>query len=144
MNTAWNRWCRNLPSSTALSLYENRITPIIITDITGRRNVRIQNPYTCTTSSGHSQILSRSRGDKIWEWPGDEASTTGSAPSLVPRPFPPPVFYRILYAIKNWRRERPGNEASPHPLTSSTAAANTAMSMRCNEDAKLSSHLLLR
>ena len=51
MNTAWNKWCRNLPSSTALSLYENRITPIIITDITGRRNVRIQNPYTCTTSS---------------------------------------------------------------------------------------------
>ena len=51
MNTAWNRWCRNLPSGTALSLYENRITPIIITDITGRRNVRIQNPYTCTTSS---------------------------------------------------------------------------------------------
>ena len=40
MNTAWNRWCRNLPSSTALSLYENRITPIIITDITGKRNVR--------------------------------------------------------------------------------------------------------
>ena len=51
MNTAWNRWCRNLPSGTALSLYDNRITPIIITDITGRRNVRIQNPYTCTTSS---------------------------------------------------------------------------------------------
>ena len=23
-------------------------------------------------SPGHSQILSRSRGDKIWEWPGDE------------------------------------------------------------------------
>ena len=36
----------------SLSLYENRITPIIITDITGRRNIRIQNPYTCTTSSG--------------------------------------------------------------------------------------------
>ena len=52
MNTAWNRWCRNLPSGTALSLYDNRITPIIITDITGRRNVSIQNPYTCTTSSG--------------------------------------------------------------------------------------------
>ena len=52
MNTAWNRWCRNLPSGTALSLYDNRITPIIITDITGRRNVRIQNPYTSTTSSG--------------------------------------------------------------------------------------------
>ena len=52
MNTAWNRWCRNLPSGTALSLYDNRITPIIITDITGRCNVRIQNPYTCTTSSG--------------------------------------------------------------------------------------------
>ena len=52
MNTAWNRWCRNLPSGTALSLYDNRITPIIITDITGRRNVRIQNSYTCTTSSG--------------------------------------------------------------------------------------------
>ena len=51
MNTAWNRWCRNLPSGTALSLYDNRITTIIITDITGRRNVRIQNPYTCTTSS---------------------------------------------------------------------------------------------
>ena len=32
-------------------VYDNRITPIIITDITGRRNVRIQNPYTCTTSS---------------------------------------------------------------------------------------------
>ena len=54
MNTAWNRWCRNLPSSRALSLYENRITPVIITDITGRRNVRIQNPYTCTTSSDTS------------------------------------------------------------------------------------------
>ena len=28
------------------------------------------------SSSGHSQILSRSRGvqDKIWEWPGDEAT----------------------------------------------------------------------
>ena len=32
--------------------------------------------------------------------------------SLVPRPFPPPVFDRIQYAIKNWRWERPGNEAS--------------------------------
>ena len=32
--------------------------------------------------------------------------------SLVPRPFPPPVFDRIQYAIKNWRRERPGNEAT--------------------------------
>ena len=53
MNTAWNRWCRNLPSGTALSLYDNCITPFIITDITGRRNVRIQNPYTCTTSSGY-------------------------------------------------------------------------------------------
>ena len=51
MNTAWNRWCRNLLSGTALSLYDNHITPIIMTDITGRRNVRIQNPYTCTTSS---------------------------------------------------------------------------------------------
>ena len=58
MNTAWNRWCRNLPSGTALTLYDNRITPIIITDITGRRNVRIQNPYTCTTSSGIDMILS--------------------------------------------------------------------------------------
>ena len=29
MNTAWNRRCRNLPSGTALSLYEDRITPII-------------------------------------------------------------------------------------------------------------------
>ena len=48
MNTAWNRWCRNLPSGTALLLYDNRITPIIISDITGRCNVRIQNPYTCT------------------------------------------------------------------------------------------------
>ena len=57
MNTAWNRWCRNLPSSTAFLLYENRITPIIITDITGRRNVRIQNPYTCTTSSGSLVLL---------------------------------------------------------------------------------------
>ena len=54
MNTAWNRWCRNLPSGTALSLYDNRITPFMITDITGRRNVRIQNPYTCTTSSGQN------------------------------------------------------------------------------------------
>ena len=27
------------------------------------------------------------------------------------RPFPPPAFDRILYAIKNWRQERPGNEA---------------------------------
>ena len=53
MNTAWNRWCRNLPSGTALSLYDNRITLIIITDITGRRNVRIQNPYTCTTTNQH-------------------------------------------------------------------------------------------
>ena len=52
MNTAWNRWCWNLPSGTALSLYGNRITPIIITDITERRNVRIQNLYTCTTPSG--------------------------------------------------------------------------------------------
>ena len=51
MNTAWNRRCRNLPSGTALSLYDNRITPIIITDITRRCNVRIQNPYTCTTLS---------------------------------------------------------------------------------------------
>ena len=51
MNIAWNRCCRNLPSATALSLYDNRITQVIITDITGRRNVRIQNPYTCTTSS---------------------------------------------------------------------------------------------
>ena len=56
MNTAWNRWCRNLPSGTALSLYDNRIIPIIITDITGRRNVRVQNPYTCTTSSGFTQV----------------------------------------------------------------------------------------
>ena len=32
MNTAGNRWCRNLPAGTALSLYDNRITPIIITD----------------------------------------------------------------------------------------------------------------
>ena len=32
MNTAWNRWLRNLSSGTALSLYDNRITPIIITD----------------------------------------------------------------------------------------------------------------
>ena len=33
--------------------------------------------------------------------------------SLVSRPFPPPVFDRILYAktIKNWRWERPGNKA---------------------------------
>ena len=30
-------------------LYDNRIIPIIITDITGKCNVRIQNPYTCTT-----------------------------------------------------------------------------------------------
>ena len=51
MNTAWNRWCRNLPSGIALSLYDNCITPIIITDITGKCNVRIQNPFTCTTSS---------------------------------------------------------------------------------------------
>ena len=36
--------------------------------------------------------------------------------SLVPRPFPPPVFERILQAIKNWRRERPGNEASQVPV----------------------------
>ena len=28
--------------------------------------------------------------------------------SLVPRPFPPPVFD---CAIKNWRQEQPGNEA---------------------------------
>ena len=59
MNTAWNKWCRNLPSGTALSLYENRITPIIIADITGRRNVRIQNPYTCTTSSA---VVQSTRG----------------------------------------------------------------------------------
>ena len=51
-HTAWNRWCPNLHSDTALSLYDSRITPIIITDITGRCNVRIQIPYTCTTSSG--------------------------------------------------------------------------------------------
>ena len=36
---------------------------------------------------------------------------------LIPRPFPPPVFDRLQYigailqAIKNWRWERPGNEA---------------------------------
>ena len=43
MNTAWNRWCRNCTttaSGTAISSY-NRITPIIITDITGRCNARI-------------------------------------------------------------------------------------------------------
>ena len=74
MNTAWNRWCRNLPSQsvlrpavncmhgsnhigfgvwqcTALSLYDNRITPIVIMDIIGRCNVCVKNPYTCTTSS---------------------------------------------------------------------------------------------
>ena len=51
MNTAWNRWCQNLPSGTVLSLYDNRITLIIITDIPGRCNVHIQNPYICTTSS---------------------------------------------------------------------------------------------
>ena len=39
--------------------------------------------------------------------------------SLVPRHFPPPVFDRLQYAkryilqaIKNWRREWPGDEAS--------------------------------
>ena len=58
MNIAWNRWCRNLPSGTPLSLYDNRIIPIIITDITGRCNVRIQNPYTCTTSSARSALAS--------------------------------------------------------------------------------------
>ena len=37
-------------------------------------------------------------------WPGDEAElhffflSLASFPSLVPRPFPPPVFDRILYA----------------------------------------------
>ena len=65
-NTAWNRRCRTLPSGTALSLYDNRITPIIITDITGRRNVRIQNPYTCTTSSeSHVQRASRGCYDDV-------------------------------------------------------------------------------
>ena len=34
-----------------LLLYDSHITPIIITDITGRCNVRIQILYTCTTSS---------------------------------------------------------------------------------------------
>ena len=29
--------------------------------------------YVVALSPDHSQILSRSRGDKIWEWPGDEA-----------------------------------------------------------------------
>ena len=48
MNTAWNRWGRNLLTGTALSLYDNRTTPIIIMDITRRH---IQNPFTCTTSS---------------------------------------------------------------------------------------------
>ena len=36
--------------------------------------------------------------------------------SLVPRPFPPPVSVFILEAIKNWRRERPGNVHYPNPL----------------------------
>ena len=30
-------------------------------------------------------------------------------PSLVPRPFPPPVFQ---YVVKYWRWERPGNEVT--------------------------------
>ena len=34
MNTAWNRWCQNLPSGIDRLLYDNHITPIIITDIT--------------------------------------------------------------------------------------------------------------
>ena len=29
------------------------------------------------SSPGHSQILSRRLRDKIWEWPGDEASDDG-------------------------------------------------------------------
>ena len=33
-----------------------------------------------------------------------------SRPSLVPSPFPPPVFDCVLYG--GWRREWPGNEAS--------------------------------
>ena len=32
------------------------------------------------SSPGHSQILSRSRGEKIWEWPGEEP---GDKPSLI-------------------------------------------------------------
>ena len=37
--------------------------------------------------------------------------------SLVPRPFPPPVFDLLQYAetdrsCKNWRRKRSGNEAT--------------------------------
>jgi len=37
--------------------------------------------------------------------------------SLVPRPFPPPVFDRLQYAKtgnKYWRWEWPGNEATTH------------------------------
>ena len=44
-----------LTSPAYSSKSDGDVTPScedIITDITGRRNVRIQNPYTCTTSSG--------------------------------------------------------------------------------------------
>ena len=37
MNTAWNRWCRN--QICRLAMYNNRISPIITMDITGRCNV---------------------------------------------------------------------------------------------------------
>ena len=66
MNTAWKVWCRNLPSGTALSLCDNRITPIIITHITGRCDVYVYKirilalPPQLASSPGHSQILSRS------------------------------------------------------------------------------------
>ena len=32
--------------------------------------------------------------------------------SLTPRPSPPPGFDHLQYGIKNWRRGRPGSEAS--------------------------------
>ena len=43
IHTPWRIGRSQMVLCTALLLYDNCITPVIITDITGRRNVRIQN-----------------------------------------------------------------------------------------------------
>ena len=65
---------------------------------------------------GHSWTLAPDTWPLKWKRPGDNLLCSNLLPehrgSLVPMPFPPPVFDQIQYAIKNWRRERPGNKAN--------------------------------
>ena len=113
MNTAWNRWCQTLPSGTTFSLYDNCITRIIIMDITGRCNVRIQR--------GWGDSISRCSSVPSYHW-----LIQLSQPRMLQQHFSKIIgglmgeMWQILHFRESWSRPRRSHSPRDTGVSSNT------------------------